>query len=107
MKKLFTLVLAALLMLSLLPGCVRPTNPEENSPDFYVCHDNEIWKIPAETTGIALDEDAELTDGTVIDPQTLPTQEGECNAIAEKVQIYDGDGYFLVILDGKQHLIER
>ena len=107
MRNLIAALFAALLVLTLLCGCEAPLPPEGNPPSTYVFHDERIWAVPEETTGIALEDDAELTEAIIIDQQILPTSEGECNVNAEQVQIYDGEGYFLVIIDGKQHLIER
>ena len=48
-----------------------------------------------------------LIECTRIPLDVLPTREGECNYTHGTIQIYDGDGFFLVIINGTQHRIER
>ena len=103
MKKLL-LILAALLLL--LSGCAQRASTEAQTTIGLIYHEGQLWEIPLETTGIGLDE-AELTEATMIDPHKTPEHEGECNANVERAQIYDGDDYFLVVIDGNQYFIKR
>ena len=103
MKRTLAALLLLLLLASLLTGCTTKENP----PDTYIVHDGQLWKVPTETVGIALPEDAELIDCTRIPLEVLPSRENECNYTHGTIQVYDGDGFFLVIIDGKQHRIER
>lgn len=103
MKRILTALLLLSLLASLLTGCTMRENP----PNTYIVHDGQLWKVPTETVGIALPEDAELIECTRISLDVMPTRENECNYTHGTVQVYDGGGFFLVIIDGKQHLIER
>ena len=102
MKRIF----AALLLLSLLASLLTACTTQENPPETHNVHNGQLWKVPTETVGIALPEDAELIDCTRIPLEVLPSRENECNYTHGTIQVYDGDGFFLVIIDGKQHRIE-
>ena len=94
----------ALVLLSLLlfAGCTR-----ENPPETHIVHDGVLWKVPTETTAVALPEDAELIECEEIPLERMPARENECNVSHGVVRVYDGEDYFLVIIDGVQHLIQR
>ena len=102
MKRVLSLLLVLFLLMLPLTGCTTKENP----PETHIVHDGQLWKVPTETVGIALPEDAELIDCTRIPLEQMPAKENECNYTHGTIQVYDGDGFFLVIIDGKQHLIE-
>lgn len=102
MKRIPVILTLLLLCVLLLTACTR-----ENPPETHIVHDGKLWKVPAETVEMNLPEDAELVEGTVISVDVLPSKEGECNVGAARVEIYDGEGFFLVIIDGNQHRIDR
>ena len=102
MKRVFSLLLAVFLLMLPLTACTT----QENPPETHIVHNGQLWKVPTETVGIALPEDAELIDCTRIPLEVLPSRENECNYTHGTIQVYDGDGFFLVIIDGKQHRIE-
>ena len=102
MKRVTALLLVLLLGLALM-GCTTKENP----PETHIVHDGVLWKVPAETTGLGDLDESRLTEGTVIPLNVMPAREGECNVNAARVQIYDEDDFFLVIIDGEQHLIDR
>ena len=103
MKRALCLFLAILLTAGLLTACFHRENP----PETHIVHDGQLWKVPKETTGLALPEDAVLIDCTEIPLERMPANENECNVTHGVVQVYDGEGFFLVIIDGEQHYIER
>ena len=102
MKRILALLTALLLIAVLLCACTK-----ENPPDPYVVHDGKLWKLPEETVTIELPEDAELIEATRIPMDTLPTRENEVNYTHGTIQIYDGDGFFLVIINDVQYRIDR
>lgn len=102
MKRFLVFLTFLLCAAVLMTACTK-----ENPPETHIVHDGRLWKLPSETVATELPEGAELTDAIVIAENMLPSEEGECNVGHGKVQIYDGDGFFLVIVDGVQHRIER
>ena len=103
MKRALCFFLAILLTAGLLTACFHRENP----PETHIVHDGQLWKVPEETTGLARPEDAVLIDCTEIPLERMPANENECNVTHGEVQVYDGEGFFLVIIDGEQHYIER
>lgn len=104
MKRFVCIALILLLTAALLFTACRQ---QENPPETHIVHDGQLWKVPTETVGIALPEDAELIDCTRIPLEVMPSRENECNYTHGTIQVYDGEGFFLVIIDGIQHKIER
>lgn len=103
MKRFICMILVILLSAALLTACWQRENP----PETHIVHDGRLWKVPEETTGLALPEDAVLIDCTEIPLDRMPANENECNVTHGAVQVYDGEDFFLVIIDGEQHYIER
>ena len=103
MKRLVCVLLVVVLSLGLLSACVADGNP----PETHIVHDGQLWKVPTETVEIDLPEDAELIECTRIPLERMPAQENECNYTHGTIQVYDDEDYFLVIIDGKQHRIDR
>ena len=103
MKRFVWIALILILTAGLLTACYTRENP----PEPPIVHDGQLWKVPEETTGLALPEDAVLIDCTEIPLERMPANENECNVTHGVVQVYDGEGFFLVIIDGEQHYIER
>ena len=102
MKRILALIAALLLFAVLLTACTK-----ENPPDPYVVHDGKLWKIPDETVEMELPEDAEFIEATRVPMEILPTRENECNFTHGTILIYDGDGFFLVIINDVQYRIDR
>ena len=104
MKRSVCIALILLLTAALL---FTACGDRENPPETHIVHDGRLWKVPEETTGLALPEDAVLIDCTEIPLDRMPANENECNVTHGVVQVYDGEDFFLVIIDGEQHYIER
>ncbi len=102
MKRLFALLTALSLFALLLTACTR-----ENPPETHIVHGGKLWKVPAETVVMELPEDAELIDCRTIPLDVMPSRENECNVTHGTVRVYDGEGFFLVIIDGVQHRIDN
>ena len=103
MKRFVWIALILLLTAALLTACYTRENP----PETHIVHDGQLWKVPRETTAVALPEDAELIECEEIPLERMPARENECNVSHGVVRVYDGEDYFLVIIDGVQHLIQR
>ena len=118
--KWFHVYLAVLLLLCALCACTAQqagTAPLEADTDSAqtgigsVMFDNQVYTIPEETTGIALDED-QMKDATLLTSGQTPSKNGDVSLLEDpegkRVQICPVEnGDFLVIVDGQQHLIER
>ncbi len=102
MKRSLALLAALVLLALLLTACGK-----ENPPETHIVHDGTLWKVPTETVVMELPEDAILIDCTEIPLERMPANENECNVTHGEVQVYDGEGFFLVIINGVQHYIKR
>lgn len=108
MKRMPVILCAAILCLTLLGGCVQKENP----PTVHVVHKGELYEVedyPDVTTACALEDDADLEDCTIIPFDVMPSREGEINVHAESAQICefeDDDRCFLVIIDGRQYIVD-
>lgn len=100
MKRIVCVILVFLLAAALLTACAK-----EKPPEAHIVHRGQLWKVPEETVEIVLPADAKLTDCTRIPLDVMPSKENECNYTHGTIQVYDGDGFFLVIIDGRQHRI--
>lgn len=102
MKKLFALVFATLALCTVLTGCIN-----SDGTTVHILHDGTLWELPDETIDLGELNPSKLKEAIIIDPDVMPSSEGEINVGAQRVQIYDSSEFFLVIIDGKQYYIER
>ncbi len=102
MKRFICIALILLLTAALLfTACVK-----ENPTKAFIVYEGELLEIDPEVTySRHYDENMNLVDATMIDPDTLPSRELECNARAAKAQVYvEDDGSITVVLDGIGHV---
>lgn len=102
MKKTVILLLTAAMLLSLW-ACTRDGGPV--TP--HIMYEGKLYEIPEMTTGIAFDEDTRFGEVTILDADTLPTADGECNIHAQSVQTYDTGNCLVIIVDGTQYILEK
>ena len=119
MKRILFSILALFLFSACLLGCSTgdpaETDHTDNSAETdhtdigtHIFHDGALYEVNTDETYSMALVGEELTDAVLIDPDTLPTKEGECNARAETAQIYDdGHGFFMVILDGEEYPVKK
>lgn len=102
MKRFVCIALILFLTASLLlTACVK-----ENPTKTCIVYEGRLLEIDPEVTySRVYDDNMDLIDATLVDPDTLPSRELECNARAAKAQVYvENDGSITVVLDGTGHI---